>query len=253
MAQDKGDRVRLERRLKKLAGLGAPQSDAGREIGAGEPHALLSALLTEVDETVLARRLGFRLADDRPELRLDVYGRRLSGLAPPAPPNLPAAQAALFGRPLADDDAPALRALFDGWLTGARGLWVVSEAAAEDRDPLAMGVAARWLAGQWKLRLDTRPLPTEAAALDALVAVPALAWLRRDAAGAESAHGAKPDLARLRQAEAPAGASPVCTLLGTQQGTTVLVFAAAAGETLRMLVRPADLAGITRAWRGIIR
>jgi hypothetical protein len=251
---DKGDRERLERRLKKLAGFGTPQSGSGREIGPGDPRALLSALLTEVDETVLARRLGFRHADDRPELRIDVYGRRLTGLVSPAPRGLPAAQAALFGRALEDEDAPALHALLDGWLAGASDLWVVSEPAAPDRDPLAMGVAARWLADQWKLRLDSRPLPTEAAALDALARVPALAWLRRDAAGSVTTHGADADLERLRALPAPgSSAQPHCTALGGEPGDQVLVLAQAAGESLCMLVRRGDLAAVARAWRSVIR
>lgn len=247
---DNDDRKRLERRLKKLAGVPHRTTVEGREIGAGPD--LLSALLTEVDETVLARRLAFRLAANRPELRIDVYGRRLTGLALPAPPGLPAALAGLFGRELGDSDAPALRQLLEGWLAGADGLWVVAEPAPEDRNPLAMGVAARALAAGWGVTLDTVPLLTEAAALDALARLPARAWLRRDAAGAETAHGTPSDVERLRSVTPLAGALPSCSILGGQPGGGALVRAEAGGESLTMLIEARNLGGVARAWRAAL-
>jgi hypothetical protein len=246
------DRKRLERRLGKLAGLPLPRGPEGREIGTGDPTALLSALLTEVDETVLARRLAFRLSPDRPELRLDVYGGRITALAAPALPGLPPPQAALVGRTLAEDDAPVLRALLEGWLADAPGLWVAAQPAPPDRNPLALGLSARALALAWDVPLDTRPLPTEASALDALARMPCLAWLRRDAAGAETASGAPASVDRLREVAPPASGRPGCSVLGGEQGGAFLVLAEAGGESLRMLVHAGDLAAVTRTWRAAI-
>lgn len=254
------DDERLQRTLAKLAGPATPESGDGRELplGEGPGEGPLAAVLTEVDETLLARRLRFRDEEGR-SFALDVYGRRLLSLAPPLPAE---ADRTLEGRPLEEDDTPALRAALEALTRGAARMWVTADSLPEARDPARLGLAGERLAEAWGLVLGGGLPPPPAAALDRIVerAGPAaLAWVRTGAGAGRGGDGAA--VARLEaylsdegQGFRPATGDPHCTVLGRQdQDGALAVLAETAEAALMLLVRPADLPGVIAAWRSVIR
>lgn len=262
VTDEESGRERLRRKLAKLAGLSEPATASGRELRVGDAEGLIGSLLTEIDETLLARRLTFRTMPGAPALRLEVYGRRLIRVLAPAPVGLPPEAAALAGKPLVEDDIDALGDLLVSWIGSADRVAVRAEPPPEDRDPLMLGIAAETLAEAWGLELDTGPLLTPSAALDALATLPALAWLRDGPEGRTEA-GDPAAVARLAGADTGALATPPrsdgkqvpprCILLGQSDQGQALVFAEAGGETLLMLFAETELGTAARVWRSLIR
>lgn len=265
MAPQDNDRDRLERKLAKLAALPDPSTPGGREIAAGPLDALLAAILTEIDETLLWRRLSFRTAPDGPALHLDVYGRRLVRLGSPLPAGLSANGKALADQTLDDDSAQTLREVLGGWLGPSARLAVRVGKPPGPRDPLAFGIAARTLAEAWGIPLDTGALPDPIAALDALVAAPSDAFIRLGADGEGTAGGAEEDQPLLEdfaqdaitayaapEAEDGKLPPPHFVAVGRDDGR-YFVFAEASGEMVMMLASAGDLPALTRAWRSVVR
>jgi hypothetical protein len=244
---DKRETARLAAMAARLARPAAPRSPLGRLVALGGPPALLSALLAEIDETMLARRLSF-VTDTGQTFRCDAYGRRLLAVdpAPVAPPF-----AALDEAGRAD-----LRAALEAPLAGAQALYVDSLPLSEARDPTDFGLSAEGLAEAW----GCEPPPPLPAPLDVLkpAAEAALAWLRLDGE-TETGRGGNDDratrladfaaarLAALR-AEGSAG-GPRCVVLGRQDGGGIMVVALDGAEALLLVVPPAALAGVAAAWR----
>src|SRR5690606_8925710 len=149
MNREAAENERLKRILSKLAAPPAPPQPQGREIASGgDAEARLAALLTEIDETMLPRRLRFQ-TDIGATLSADGYGRRLLSLPPPAPQGLSAGHTALVGQPLhtlPEDSLSDLRALLLAFLAPASRLSVAHAPLPQPRDPAALGVAAETLA-----------------------------------------------------------------------------------------------------------
>lgn len=262
---DDKDLHRIERKLTRLAAAPGPAMAEGRLVASGP--GLLAALLNELDETVLARRLGFT-TDTGQRLYCDVYGRRLLALRPPLPASaagVPGAEA-LIDTPLGalDDDGMArLRALFEAFLAGASRLYAISADLPEERNPAVLGTAASTLAAAWELTLDAEPPAGPPLDLfQSAVAPLALAWLRVADRTADKWGGAPDGVARLTRFAAETRTSllapdpdptagPRFTILGRQGDAGHLVIAQDGLTALVLLVPAERRAQIIALWRQV--
>jgi hypothetical protein len=272
VSKDADENARLKRVLAKLGTAPSQVAPQGREIGVGgSPDELLAAVLTEIDETQLPRRLRFE-TDLGAVLNADAYGRRLLALQPPGPAGLSAEHAGLIGVPLGDAEPErlaSLQALLTAVLGPANRVWVRTETLAEARDPAVLGVAAETLAGLWSLRLGGPAPPKPTLALDRIVASAgpkSLAWLRLAGDSALASGGASDAIERLtafagdgldtfRASEPNAtGGAPRCVVLGRQDVSgALLAVAEAGGETVLILIRAGAMGEVTAAWRSVFR
>jgi hypothetical protein len=264
------DGDRLNRTLAKLGAASAAPGAEGRELAPGGEAGgdLLAAVLTEVDETILARRLNFH-TDTGTRFACEAYGRRLLSLVQPLPDEVTGA--ALSGRPLdglEEEEIALLRRVFEELLDGATRLTVIADPLPEARDPALLGMAAARLAETWGLELGGGLPPDPAAALDRILdacASAAVAWMRLDENATAAEGGSEAGLAKLstfasagldafRARERTEGTEPRCVVLGRQDaGGALLVVAEAAGQTVLMLLQPAELKHMTAAWRSVFR
>ncbi|MEM9427098.1 MAG: hypothetical protein AAGA06_10395 [Pseudomonadota bacterium] len=176
--------ARLEEKLAKLRQRERAAGE-GRKLRGIGADALLAAIVTEIDETILPRRLVFETPAGA--VHLAVANRRLQALLPPAPEAFPAA---LAGHALPDVEDPAVAALGDALksvLEQVEGLPVsatrLTEAFGSD-----IGVPAEQLPRVWTVAesMALRPDETLTQFLSGLD--DAVAWLRID--GEEiAAHG----------------------------------------------------------------
>lgn len=141
------DFARLHDRLAKLRQRERAQGERRKLKGSGG-DALLAALVTEIDETILPRRLSFETPGGT--VHIAAGNRRLQALLAPAPENVPDG---LAGHAMPDIEDPklaelgaALKALFDG----ADGVQILSSRLKE---PFAsdIGVPAEQLPRVWNV------------------------------------------------------------------------------------------------------
>lgn len=184
------DFARLEEKLAKLRQRERAASERRKLRGTG-PDALLAAVVTEIDETILPRRLTF--ATPEGDIHLAVANRRLQALLAPAPAGV---SDTLIGHALPDAEDPAVAALgkaLKGVFTNAQALTVsttrLTETFASD-----IGVPAEQLPRVWSVAESTVASPDDTlktflSALD----TGSVAWLRiegeevTDQGGAEDA------------------------------------------------------------------
>ena len=177
------DFARLEDKLAKLRQRERIAGE-GRRLRGATPEALLAAVVTEIDETILPRRLSFA-AEGGQTVHLAVANRRLQALLPPAPDVAGVDAAGLAGRPLPDADAPEVPGVKDVLLEVFRDAPPVAIRSA--RQPGVgyasdVGVPSTVLARVWGAPEE----PSEAATPEALVSrflagigeEDAVAWLR---------------------------------------------------------------------------
>jgi hypothetical protein len=151
--------VTEDRRLRdKLAKLAAEESDGGeRRLAGGD---LARAILEEIDETILARRLAFR-RDDGATLALEVANRRLLGLVE-LPGDISPEDGARLLAPLPADDEDALHAVAEALrgFAAARGtLAVTATPLGRPVGPGTGGRSAAAVARAIGLDLYDRPAP----------------------------------------------------------------------------------------------
>lgn len=167
--------ARLEEKLAKLRQKARAPGEPRRLRGA-DGEARLAALVTEIDETILPRRLSFATAAG--EIHLAVANRRLQALLSPAP----AAIAAEFvDQPLADGDDPKLPQLGTALKTALGGSESARISAARLKVLFGsdVGVPAVQLARLWSVGEVDEMRPEDV--LDRfLAALPSgdIAWLR---------------------------------------------------------------------------
>ena len=113
----------------------------GRELSPGVPVGIY-AILSEINETVLRRRLVFRTELDG-ELSMEVSERRLLKVEA-MPSGLAARFEGLVGRSLTHEDAPRLCALFDAFWSGNDRIWVMSQLPSNQSGDLG-GLSVRHL------------------------------------------------------------------------------------------------------------
>lgn len=140
------DFARLEQVLAKLRQRERAPGE-GRKLSGTDGAARLAALVTEIDETILPRRLSIGLGGAG-ALHLAVANRRLQALLGPAPDGVPPE---MEGRKLADTNDPAVAELGAalGQVLGAPDLAPISTARLETPFPSDVGIPAPQLARTW--------------------------------------------------------------------------------------------------------
>lgn len=167
--------ARLEEKLAKLRQRERPVGE-GRVLRGSGADALLAAVVTEIDETILPRRLS--LSVPAGVVHLAVANRRLQALLDPAPSGVPAS---LVGRKLPDVEEPAVAELGDA----LKALFADAEAIGVSATRLTetfgsdIGVPAEQLPRVWSVAERTSRTPGEVletflAGLDPAT----VAWLR---------------------------------------------------------------------------
>lgn len=141
-----GDFARLEKVLAKLRQRERAPGE-GRRLGGGDGPARLAALVTEIDETILPRRLSFSV-HEAGTLHLAVANRRLQALLAPAPKGVPEA---LVGKKLADANDPEVAELGAalGQILGASETVPIAATRQKTPFPSDVGIPAPQLARVW--------------------------------------------------------------------------------------------------------
>lgn len=187
--------ARLEEKLAKLRQRERAAGE-GRKVRGIGADALLAAIVTEIDETILPRRLVFETPAGA--VHLAVANRRLQALLAPAPGAVPPE---LVGHALPDVEDPAVGALGEALksvLDGAEAVPVsatrLTEAFGSD-----IGVPAEQLPRVWTVAESTALSPDDTLTrflgeLDASVA-----WLRIDGEEIAAHGGPEADVAALTE------------------------------------------------------
>lgn len=142
------DFSRLEAKLAKLRQRASAPGES-RTIR-GTPERLLAAVVSQIDETILPRELGFTQGDT--SIFIAVANRRLQALA--AASALRDAAAGLVGKAIADAEDPALGQLRDVLigLLAAGDVWTISSRRQSgDGFPSDIGVPSGPLARAWQI------------------------------------------------------------------------------------------------------
>ena len=162
---------RLSAAVARLGATPEGRTKDGRLLTGADPQSLIEAVLSAIDETVLAREL--RLRNDRgEEILLEVSGRRLlrvGGVTPSEPDD---SRAALIGKPILDANGAASHALFEvlgAMATGATSFAVASGKLSRRPDPAETGCSPESLLASWK-RLAARSGPASPPSLADFVA-----------------------------------------------------------------------------------
>ena len=175
------DFTRLEKKLAKLRQ--RERALGEKRVVRGATEKLLAAILAEVDETILPRRLNFILSGGS-TLHFAVANRRLQALLAPAPTTEGAAQ--LAGRALKDADDPNLAALQTvvlATLNSNDAMTITSERQSGGGFPSDVGVPVGQVVRAWNIPEDSEDAATSEAILkDFITALGnrVLAWLRID-------------------------------------------------------------------------
>lgn len=176
------DFARLEDKLAKLRQR-ERISGEGRKLRGSTPEALLSALVTEIDETILPRRLSF-IVEGGATVHLAVANRRLQALVSPGPDVNGADVGTLADKPLADPDDPGVGGLRDVLLKVFDGEPVVAIRSARPAGggfPSDVGIPANILARAWGIDGTSDEAPSPDAVLTRFLSElgdDAIAWLR---------------------------------------------------------------------------
>ena len=170
--------ARLEEKLAKLRQRERAPGEV-RKIRASDPEAILAAIVTEIDETILPRQLTFVLGGDN-ALSLAVGNRRLQALLSPAPKGV---DAALADQELPDADDPRIASLAVGIRAALEGVESVEimSARVEKHFPSDIGVPAEQLERVWGVTTAEPEEKDPAAILKGFLAEigeDAHAWLR---------------------------------------------------------------------------
>lgn len=144
----------------KLAALSSGKDtfeDGLRVISDGVNPPILSAMLSEVDMTVLPRKLSFHMGDS--EIALVAGGRRLRGLVK-ATKDIKGV-IGVIGKPLSREDTElldGLRGILDQFTATATKLTVVSEEPDAMGGQTDAGLTAEALAALWDVSLNSAPV-----------------------------------------------------------------------------------------------
>lgn len=146
------DFARLEDKLAKLRQR-ERTSGEGRKLRGDTAERLLAALVTEIDETILPRRLIFAVSDG-PTLQIAVANRRLQALLSPVPKLVGGEAGKLADQPLADADDPnltALRKVVLATFASAAPVSIQSERLTSPTFGSDIGVPSTQLARAWNV------------------------------------------------------------------------------------------------------
>lgn len=242
-----------------------------KERGPGEPRKLsgstaaqrLSALITEINETILPRRLAFQWGEG-PGIQLAVANRRLQGVLAPSEDVLQPH----VGKPLSapdDDVTEAVKTALLTVLEGATSITISAQHLGSDDLGSDAGVSAEALARQWGLAASAGPGDLSGKALpDFLSGLSGLAtgWLSVEGEEVAGQDGAEADVARLGDTAAylldaylnrkdslfGAEEMPRCfAVAGAEEG---VFFGDTGSQTVFVLTKPEDLVRVVALWRG---
>lgn len=176
------DFTRLEDKLSKLRQRERAPGE-GRKLRGNDPDALLSAIVTEIDETILPRHLTFAADDDGPVIHLVAANRKLQAMLSPVPKGI---DKALADQELPDADDPKVPAL----ALALRGVLKtdsvirISSKRPENLYPSDVGVPTSQLKRVWGVEDGDSQAAAEPAEIlgDFLASLgdDAIAWLRID-------------------------------------------------------------------------
>ncbi|MBT8426313.1 MAG: hypothetical protein KJO67_15165 [Silicimonas sp.] len=176
------DFARLEDKLAKLRQRERIAGE-GRRLRGASPETLLAAVVAEIDETILPRRLTFKV-EGGASVHLAVANRRLQALASPVPELDGVASAGLADHPLPDAEEPGVAQVRDVLLAAfadAAPVAIQSSRPSGKDYPSDIGVPSNILARVWGIS----ELEDETLTADALVSRfleglgnDAIAWLR---------------------------------------------------------------------------
>ncbi len=154
-----------------------------RRVIRGDAEKLMAAILTEVDETILPRRLSFSLTDGA-TLHLAVANRRLQALLGPAPATEGAAE--LADKALKDADDPNLAALHSvilAILKSTDGFTITTARQSGAGFPSDVGVPVGQVVRAWNIPEPSDDAETSEEILKEFIETlgdRAIAWLRID-------------------------------------------------------------------------
>lgn len=252
--------------LARIRAIPAVGRGGAREIGPGGAPGL-AAILREIDQTVLARRLTFANGRNG-SVALLAYRRRLLRIEGVSPDGLAGEAGEISGIVLtgADDSTVArLGDLLRAFADGAAQISVLTAAPEEDAPGQANGVSAEALAAAWGVDLYGAAGPGGAVSVTGFLercgplATAAMLFsggTLRDSRGSEDDLAALQPVAGLRAGSVPLpGAQPrggrYFTLLRRGAGDgRLLVLAGQGDETVLILAPAAHLSGIVACWAG---
>lgn len=172
------DFARLEEKLSKLRQRERAPGE-GRKLRGGGVEALMAGIVTEIDETILPRRLTFTLSNGS-AVHLSVANRRLQAIMAPAPDGI---DAAIVDQELPDADDPKVAALGVGLravLEGAESL-AISSVRPKRLFASDVGVPIAQLERAWGIEVsEAEPADPSEVLGDFLKKITgdAIAWLR---------------------------------------------------------------------------
>ncbi len=269
-AHDRGsvlsDFNRLEQVLGKLRRRERTPGE-GRKLQGSDAGARLAALMAEIDETILPRRL--TLTSDEGALHLAVANRRLEALLPPAP-NLDGAED-LAGQALQDVDDPAVKALHgvvEQFLAVHGGIGL-SARRLDVSFASDIGVPANVLARAWGVEDQPEPAILEPSEILtrylADLGEDAIAWLRIEGEEVLDQSGEPDRTARLGEQAAifldgyfgkfealfPAEARACGTIVAPAEGEAML-FVEFGEVSAFVVAEPERIAAVAQRWQRMV-
>lgn len=263
------DFARLEDKLAKLRERERPSGEA-RRLRGGDAEALIGALVTEIDETILPRRLTFRI-EGRGEIHLAVANRRLQAVLAPLPET--AGTYDLAGRALADEEDPGiaeLHRILAALFQGAGVIEVVAGRQSGGGFASDVGVPARILARVWNVEDRQAPEADPRAAIAGFVAGigdEALAWLVIEGEDVTDQGGDAERLTRLGDEAAvfldcyfakfdslfDEAADPCCTVIApAAPDATAVLFVEYGDSSLFVAAPSARVARLASRWQALV-
>lgn len=247
------DSKRLERSLARLGS----RRQRSRNLDATD-RPLLAAVLTEADDTIMERHLGFT-RDDGASFGLIVANRRIMGITASA--DAPATEAVnhLIGTGIGAEDKDELARLaawFDGQLAGAARLGMITRPLPRDQMHASVGVAVAVLAQALGVSMALEPDARATPAADALIGAfrarideISRLWVALDQGSLCGHSGAEPDAGL----QAMAAAGPFATgLTVTGDARRLLVDARAGGQQVLAVCDAGAATAVAQAWHAAV-
>ena len=263
------DFARLEDKLNKLRQRERAPGE-GRKIRASDADAMLAAIVTEIDETILPRRLTFTL-DNGVAIHLAAANRKLQAAMSPIPNGI---DPALADQDLSDAEDPKLASLALGLRTVLDGADTLKVSAMRPKSLFAsdVGVTTSLLKKAWGVE-ESRSTTAEKnpdAILTAFLTWldgKADAWLRIDGEAVTDQGGADEAVAALGETAAifldgyfskfdaafPDASFSCATLVSPSQTQAVSLFFVEIGEISAIVAaNPANIVAIATEWQRMV-
>ncbi len=256
------DFSRLEQKLAKLR---QRERAAGeKRVMRGDHDRLLAAVVTEIDETILPRRVSFQ-AEDGPAFHLAVANRRLQALLAPAPAAEGAAQLADTALNNAEDpNVAALKAVLEKVFGKADAFSITTHKQSGDGFPSDIGVPAAQLSRAWGIATTEGTTPKELlASFVSGLGDRSIAWLRIEGEDVADQYGDADTLGMLGEHAAifldgylskreqiyQGEQGPACLVLAAGDATPGIIFLDCGEAMAFVAVRAAAIGAIARDWQ----